>query len=110
MKARDFIKSGENTMVIFTNGILLEFGDNNTGLTGDWNIDINRRVDRVIIYERKEQTETNRLYIANHNGLEFVKESDRHKIKLAHVQYIGETDLNWNDFAEGGSNPIRYLP
>jgi len=33
----------------------------------------------------------------------------RYKIKLAHVQYIGETKLMWDKFADTGANPIRYL-
>ncbi|AFY46050.1 hypothetical protein Nos7524_0126 [Nostoc sp. PCC 7524] len=106
MKARDFIKPGESIIVIFTDGTLFELGNDNTGLTGDWKIDPNRSVDRVIIYQREHPI--NRLYIANHAGVEFVEEN-RYKIQLAHVQYIGETDLNWNEFAEGGANPIRYL-
>ena len=110
MKSSDFIRPGENLVVLFTDGTLLEFGDDNTGITGDWNIDVNRPVDRVIIYHRHEQTTTNKLYIANHAGVEFVKESNRYKIKLAHVQYIGETKLNWFEFADTGAHPIRYLP
>jgi hypothetical protein len=107
MKARNFIKPGENTIVIFTRGMLFELGNDNTGLTGDWEINPNRSVDRVIIYHHEH--EINRLYIGNNAGLELV-EDNRYKIKLAHLQYIGETDLNWNEFAEGGSNPVRYLP
>lgn len=106
MKARDFIKQGESILIIFTDGTLFELGNDNTGLTGDWKIDPNRSVDRVIIYQREHSS--NKLYIANNAGVELVEEN-RYKIKLAHVQYIGETDLNWNEFAEGGANPIRYL-
>ncbi|WP_353929845.1 HNH endonuclease [Okeanomitos corallinicola TIOX110] len=109
MKARSFIKLDENVMVIFTDGTLLEFGDNNTGLTGDWKIDVNRPIDRVIIYQRDE-TKKNKLYIANHAGVQFVQENNRYKIKLAHVQYIGETQLNWYEFADAQAQPIRYLP
>lgn len=108
MKARDFIKPGENIMVIFTDGTLLEFGNDNTGLTGDWKIGRNRSVDRVIIYVR--DTQTNALYIANHAGVKFVEEAKKYKIKLTHVQYIGKTELNWFDFADTQAHSIRYLP
>jgi len=115
MKARDFIKPGENIIVIFTEGILLEFGDDNTGLTGDWTIDPNHSIDRVIIYWRIHESgypPRNTLYIANHAGVIFVEEKEghkRYKIKLAHIQYIGETKLMWDKFADTGANPIRYL-
>lgn len=107
MKARDFIKLDEKALVVFTNGTLFEINqDNNTGLTGDWKINPNRLIDRVIIYLRREQV--NILYIANHAGVEFVEEK-RYKIKLDHVQYIGKTNLNWHEFAETGVCPIRYF-
>ena len=106
MRARDFINQSESILVIFTDGTLFELGQDHTGLTGDWKINPNRSSNRVIIYLREHPT--NRLYIANNAGVEFVEEK-RYKIKLAHVQYIGNTDLNWNEFAEGGTNPIRYL-
>ena len=113
MSAHDFIKSGEKIIVLYTQGELLEFGDDNTGLTGDWNIDPSHSIDRVIIYWRIEESgypPRNTLYIANHAGVEFVEEKGRYKIKLAHVQYIGETKLMWDKFADAGANPIRYLP
>ncbi len=50
MKARDFIKPGENVIVIFTHGLHFDLGDDNTGSTGEWDIDPNRLVNRVIIY------------------------------------------------------------
>jgi hypothetical protein len=108
MKARDFIKPGENIMVIFTNGTLLEFSDDNSVLTGDWKINPSHSIDRVIIYVHDD--EKNTLYIGNHADIKFVEENKRHKIQLTHVQYIGKTNLNWNDFAEAGANPVRYLP
>jgi len=108
MKARNFIKPGENTIVIFTRGMLFELSNDNTGLTVDWEINPNRSVDRVIIYHRKHQR-SNKLYTANHAGVELVTEK-RYKIKLADLKDIGETNLNWYEFTERrSSNPIRYF-
>lgn len=110
MKARDFIKPDENVLVIFTHGIHLEFYDDNTGSTGQWEIDVNRPVDRVIIYHRNDELKTNALYIANHAGTKPASREGRHIVQLTHIQYIGTTSSNWLEFAEGGQNPIRYLP
>lgn len=109
MKALDFVKPGEHIMVIFTNGTLLEFGDDNTGITGNWGIHPHHSIDRVIIYMR-DHLDINTLYIANHDGVEFVDKIEGYKIRLRHVQYVGKTNLNWNDFADTGANPVRYLP
>lgn len=110
MKARDFIQPGEAIMVVFTHGIHFDIYDDSTGSTGEWEIDPNRLVDRVLIYLRNDESKTNTLYIANHAGVELAKREGRHNIQLTHVQYVGVTSENWVEFAEGGSNPIRYLP
>ncbi len=107
MKARDFIKPGESVIAIFTHGIHFHLNDDNTGSTGEWKIDPNRLVDRVIIYHRND--EMNILYIANYAGVEPADREGRYTIKLTHVQYIGATSTNWAEFAETGAYPIRYL-
>jgi hypothetical protein len=109
MKARDFIKPGESLVIIFTHGSNLVFHQNNTGLTGEWAIDPNRRVDRVIIYHRDPEKNLSTLHIANHAGVEPAEREGRFNIRLAHIQYIGTTSTNWVESAEGGQNPIRYL-
>ena len=109
MKARDFIKPGENVIVILTRGSDFSLPDGKTGSTGKWKIDPNRSVDRVIIYLRNDEINTNTLYIANHAGVEPADREGRYNIQLTHVQYIGTTSANWNNFAETGSYPIRYL-
>jgi hypothetical protein len=110
MKARDFIKPGENVIVIFTKGALLKFDDNNSGSTGNWEINLNRSIDRVIIYCRHEETKINTLYVANYAGVEPSDEENRYIIKLEHIQYIGTTPLNWLEFAKGSQKPVQYFP
>ena len=110
MKARDFIKPDENVIVIFTHGLHFDLGDDNTGSTGEWDIDPNRSVDRVIIYLRNDERHTNTLYIANHAGVKPADREGRHNIQLTHVQYIGTTSAKWPEFAETGMRSIRYLP
>lgn len=109
MKAHNLIKPGENVMVIFTHGNRFEIHDDNTGSTGNWTINPIRLVERVIIYLRNKEMYTNIVYIANYASVETTEEEGRYKIQLAHVQYVGTTYMNWCEFADGGSNPIRYL-
>jgi hypothetical protein len=111
VKARDFIKPDENVIVIFTHGLHFDLNeDDRTGSTGEWNIDPNRSVDRVIIYLHNDQTHINTLYIANHAGVKPAAREGRHNILLTHVQYIGTTSAKWPEFAETGMRSIRYLP
>ncbi|MBD2092869.1 HNH endonuclease [Microcoleus sp. FACHB-1515] len=110
MKARNFIKPGEKVIVIFTRGIDLEINSDNTGSTGNWDLNPNHSIDRVIIYRRDDEDNTNSLYIATHAGVEATEWEGRYKIYLNHIQYVGVTDENWKEFAECGANPIRYFP
>ncbi|MCT7964079.1 hypothetical protein NG791_25710 [Laspinema sp. D1] len=109
MKARDFIKPNESAVVIFTHGEKFVIHEDNTGLTGEWKISPNRTVERVILYHRDDEKNTNSLYIGNYAGAEPSTLEGRYNIRLTHLQYIGLTSLNWIEFAEGGQNPIRYL-
>jgi hypothetical protein len=51
MKARNFIKPGEEILVLMTDGTLLEFGKDNTALTGNWeiNVDIDESIKLPLI-------------------------------------------------------------
>ncbi len=52
----------------------------------------------------------NVVYIGTFVQADPIDEERRSSIRLNHIQYVGVTDLNWLQFAEGGQNPIRYLP
>ena len=111
-KARDFIKPGENILVVFTEGMHFELSDGNTGVTGEWDVDPYRAasVDRVLVYHRNGKTNTNDLYIANRVRVDPARREDRYNIQLSHIQYVGTTPLNWHEFADTGTKSIRYLP
>jgi hypothetical protein len=111
-KARDFIKPGENILVVFTEGMHFELSDGNTGVTGEWDVEPDRArlVDRVLVYHRNTQTATNDLYIANRVRVDLARREDRYNIQLSHVQYVGITTLNWHEFADTGTKSFRYLP
>lgn len=110
MKARNFVKPDERVIVIFTRGVHLEINSDNTGSTGKWDLNPNHSIDRVIIYRRDDEGDTNLLYIATHSGVEPTDLEGRYKIHLKHIQYVGVTGENWKEFAECGANPIRYFP
>src|SRR5688500_15380795 len=102
MKARDFIRTGERVMVIFTRGGRFEVHPDHTGSTGNWAMDGNRSVDRVIIYHRSDMADENAVFIGTFVKAEPSDEAGRFIIRLNHVQYVGVTDLNWKEFSEGG--------
>ncbi len=110
MKARDFIQDGESVVVIFTRGDRLEINEDHSGSTGNWSINPHRKVHRVVIYRRDELTEKNSIFLATFEGAILSEDEDRYNIQLSHIQYAGETNLHWGEFADTGSQPVRYLP
>ena len=110
MKACDFIQAGEHVIVIFTLGGRLEINKDHSGSTGNWTIDPHRKIDRAIIYYRDESAKKNSVFLATFEGAILSEQEGKYEIRLNHIQYAGETSLHWKEFADTGSNPIRYLP
>lgn len=110
MKARHFVRPDERVIVIFTRGGWFDIRDDQTGSTGTWVIDPARSLDRVIVYHRDAATNANTVYLASFVEAVPTGEDERFRIEFAHIQYAGQSTLNWRDFAETGTNPIRYLP
>ena len=108
MKAKDLISTNETALVLYTHGDEFIIQENQRGATGEWKIDPQRKFDKVIIYRRDSDTGANDVFVA----IPIIREKtveNRYKIYLAKIRFIGVTKLNWIEFAEGGSNPVRYL-
>ena len=113
MKAIDFLKQGETAIVFFTDGRNLIIRSNGTGTSGNWIINPKRRADKIIIY-RRDTTDiqiTNEIFIGHHNGVTGPIPDDdrRYIVAFINLRSCGTTDMNWSEFAETGSAPVRYL-
>lgn len=109
MKARDFVQAGEQMMVIFTRGGRFELRSDHTGSTGNWVIDTKRHIDRGMVYHRDGSSNKNKIYLASFVAATPTDEEGRYNVELAHIQYAGESELNWKDFADTGTYPVRYI-
>ena len=79
------------------------------GARGYWRINLERPFDQVIIYRRHQESGTNEVFTAVPAEMETSPVAGRWVIRLAKIEMVGTTELNWPEFAETGSNPIRYL-
>jgi hypothetical protein len=109
MKAVDVLQPGETALVLFTRGELFTTNPDRSGETGNWRLDPQRVPDRVVIYRRGDTTDSNEVFIASCAGFRPSKEPGRLVLQLAKVSPAGTTHLNWRDFAQASSNPIRYV-
>lgn len=109
MKAKTLLKPGETALVVFTKGPRFEFRSNGSGETGNWKIDPRRSFSKVIIYRRRPEQRGNEIYIADYVGMSLSDERGRYRVHFVNGRLVNETKSNWIDFAEGSSNPVRYI-
>ena len=109
MNARELIGPGERAVVVFTHGPHFVRREDGSGSTGNWKINLSRRFDRVIIYHRPDPAFANEVYIADADGMEANDDVGRQIILLKNVRHRGSTTSKWPEFAEGHTNPVRYL-
>ncbi len=112
MNAREVIKAGESAVALFTRGAHFVLHQDGSGYTGNWVIDSNRRVDKIIIYQRDTKDNQHKVYVGEPVEIIESGEKGRRQIKMADVRFVGTTTCNWNDFTEtkhGAINPIKYI-
>jgi len=108
-KGIDLLLPGQTGLFISTDGSNFTINDDGTGESGWWKINPSREITKVVIV-RKSKSGAD-IYIADRVGYEgsYV---ERVNIFLDHIDCIGSTQRNWQDFvnlSRSGSNPIRYL-
>ncbi len=85
--------------------------DDGSGRTGDWVLRKNPNVNTVVIYHRKGSS--NHIYKAKiseiEGPLDNYEKSHRYIIHFHNCERLGLTHENWSDFADCGSNPVRYF-
>lgn len=103
------ISSDDQTVVVFTRGPLFVFKEDGRGKTGNWKIDTERDIQKVIIYCRPEGESQADVYKADITRIVSSHEEGRSVIQFENALPVGRTELNWFQFAESGPNPVRYI-
>ncbi|NIT13533.1 MAG: hypothetical protein GWN14_25100 [candidate division Zixibacteria bacterium] len=108
----ELLQENETALAVFTRGAYLEIRENNTGFSGNWVIDPDKEVDRLIIYKRNETIEpfVNDIYIADYIWPEGpISKDKRYRIHFKNIEHVGTTPYKWKEFSGGGANPIKYI-
>ena len=108
-KATEIIKEKGQAVVLFTRGDQFIINDDGTGKTGNWKIRLDRQIEKVIIYYRPEKKLAAEVYKADVVQIKLSDEEGRSFITFQNAENLGETNLNWFEFADSGPNPVRYL-
>ena len=101
-----------------TSGDLLNWNStDNSGTSGNWKFNPynNRNIKHVIIYLRNDATQYAEIIQADYNGIEVPSITggydtpDRYLVRLKNMRKVGVTGKNWKQFADAGTNPVRFL-
>lgn len=103
--ATSLLKRGESAVVVFTHGKYLNLKRDGSGSTGNWVINKNRQIKKVVIYERTKTG--NEIYVASPTSITDSRDPGRSVIQFANLRYFGKTYFNWPEFS-GSRNPVRY--
>ena len=116
-RAIDLVPEGETAIVLLTRGELFTRNADGTGTTGNWKFNPNngRQISRVIVcYEYNDRRSIDVL-IADYVGAVCPIETGRYEtdgrwvIRMAGIHRVGTTRHNWKQFADAGTNPVRFL-
>jgi hypothetical protein len=115
MKAKETLKNNETAIIIFTDGRGLTINEDGTSESGVWIINKNASADKVIVYFRNKEKNTNEIYLGNFIQLLPSTEKgyeNRFVVEFGDVNFVGTTDSNWNEFTDtkrGAVSPIKYI-
>jgi hypothetical protein len=107
--ARDLLKPGESALVLFTRGRRLTINDDGSGSSGNWILDRNLRVKRVIVYHQLPEADRVDVYLADFVGAIVSDEPGRSVVRFEQANLAGFAGASWREFAETWSNPVRFI-
>ena len=108
----EVINRSQSAIAVFTRGMHLEIRSNNTGYSGNWVVDPDKEIDKIVLYKRDENVTppVNEIMMADYVWGEGPLEGGRrYRIHFKNLEKIGVTDCNWKEFTDGGANPVQYF-
>jgi hypothetical protein len=113
-RASDLLRAGEVAIVLFTKSMhLVNMNPDGSGTSGNWHSNPNHhdRPDKVIIYNRllDRVPQEAEIYLAKYVDAVESQSQGRLVIQFQNAMQVGTTRQNWYEFADTGTNPVRYL-
>lgn len=108
--ATDLVAPGETALFLYTDGRFFHVAADNTAESGNWVLDPERPVDWVCVLRRHGHKRVPcDVWRGRPAGFRGPIEDRRWVLRIANVELVGHTMLNWREFVGGSSNPVRYV-
>jgi hypothetical protein len=109
--AEELLKPGETALCLFTDGRLLTIGPDGSGSSGNWKLDPNCIVQRVIIFRwsMRDGERSVELFTALLNGMSGPTDEGRYIVHLLDVHLQGTTSQTWEKFVATEKHPVAYV-
>lgn len=105
--AEELLHGGETGLFLFTDGRFFVMNADKTGLSGIWNINPKRKIDRVVIFRWASNQNGERyveLFSALPNG--FDGTTGRYTVLLREINHVGNTVRTWEEFVGTEQNSV----
>lgn len=109
--ARDLLEPNQSAIVFFTHGQSFNIDPTGEGETGSWMLSpaLVNKVDKVIVYLRKEELKENHIFIGDYHSLRRGDHSRRWIIRFTNMVELGTTGAHWLEFGNGTKAPVNYI-
>jgi hypothetical protein len=105
--AEELLNDGETGLFLFTDGQFFIVNADKTGSSGIWNINPQRKINRVVIFQWSSNQAGERcvdLFTALPNG--FKGMAGRYTVLLREIICVGKTVRTWEEFVGTQQNPV----
>jgi hypothetical protein len=105
--AEELLNDGETGLFLFTDGQFFIVNADKTGSSGIWNINPQRKINRVVIFRWSSDQTGERfveLFAALPNG--FDGTTGQYTVLLREINCVGKTVRTWEEFVGTQQNPV----
>lgn len=109
--AEELLEPGETGLFLFTNGQFLTIGPDGSGSSGNWKLDPNRTVQRVVVF-RWSMPDGERiveLFSGLLSGIDGPTDEGRYIVRFNDMQPQGTTSQTWEAFTGATERPVAYV-
>jgi hypothetical protein len=101
----DVVIGGCTAIAVFTDGRHLDI--DHISKTGNWRISPKRSFEKVVVYYRCNNVNT--IILGDYIDRSPSPDPKRFIVRFSNAKEAGFTRLSWSEFAETGTNPVKYI-
>ncbi|MHB9008965.1 MAG: hypothetical protein ACYDC1_18805 [Limisphaerales bacterium] len=109
--AEELLEPGETGLFLFTGGQLLTLGPDGSGSSGNWKLDPNRTIQRVVVcrWSLPDGERIVELFSGLLSGIDGPTDEGRYTVRFHDMHPQGTTSQTWEAFTGATERPVAYV-